>query len=256
MVFSCSTKADSIVLYSRRSGEWKIADFGFTTEGTSNECVISSGLRGTSGYRAPEFFQNNPSFSNKLDIWALGCIFYELVSRRKLFQTDNAVIVYRDTVTNIPLDSNSTFEPHNRETERRLLSLSEFPIGKTVARQPIEEHLLRMLQVEPRVRPSAFILCQSFSQDYRLHIEWLHDLATSKFQACQFSYEEALEEATRRSLGLPMSSEPPTPILSWEEQLRRNEARAGHLLKTQERAVFPKAARLNLQQRFERLKRC
>ena len=139
------------------------------------------------------------------------------------------MIVYRDTVANISLD--------NRETERRLLCLSEFPIGKTVARQPIEEHLLRMLQVEPRVRPSASILCQNFSQDYRLHIEWLHDLATSKFQACQFSCEEALEEATRRSLGLPMSSEPSTPIPSWEEQVRRDEARAGHFLKTQEREI-------------------
>jgi serine/threonine protein kinase len=185
-------------------------------------------LRGTSGYRAPEFFKDNPSFSNKLDIGALGCIFYELVTGRELFQTDNAVIVHCDALANNPLDRG-----HNGETVRGLLSLSEFPIGKTVAKQRIEDHLLNMLQVDPWLRPSEFVLFQMFtSENRRLHIEWLHDLA--QFQACQFSYKEALEEATRRSLGLPMSSEPPAPIPSWEEQLSRDEARARHLLRAQQ----------------------
>jgi len=74
---------------------WKIGDFGLTTEGTSVSQHSEYG-RGTSGYRAPELIGQEPVFSNKVDIFALGCILFELVSHgRKAFTYDWEVFEYK-----------------------------------------------------------------------------------------------------------------------------------------------------------------
>lgn len=67
---------------------WKIADFGFTTEGSSKRIILSSAGRGTQSYRAPELICETLIYTRKVDIWALGCIFYELVTGTKAFQND------------------------------------------------------------------------------------------------------------------------------------------------------------------------
>jgi serine/threonine protein kinase len=54
-------------------------------------------MRGTTGFRAPELIvveddeQGNPKpgeFSRKSDMWSLGCILYELVTKERIFFTD------------------------------------------------------------------------------------------------------------------------------------------------------------------------
>jgi len=46
---------------------------------------LSEEARGTASYRAPELYQEQASFNNKVDIWALGCILFELVVLQKAF---------------------------------------------------------------------------------------------------------------------------------------------------------------------------
>jgi serine/threonine protein kinase len=83
------------VLYSHGDQAWKIADFGLTTEGTSGRAHTTHYSRGTSSYRAPELVEyDKRTYTNKVDIWAIGCILYELVLGRKAFRTDDAVNVY------------------------------------------------------------------------------------------------------------------------------------------------------------------
>ena len=82
-----------LVLYSRAQHSWKIADFGLTTEGTSQKSYTTHYSRGTSSYRAPELVRSG-TFNNKVDIWAIGCILYEVVTLQKAFATDNAVYDY------------------------------------------------------------------------------------------------------------------------------------------------------------------
>ncbi len=36
-------------------------------------------------YRAPDLFFSKFDYTNKIDIWSLGCIFAELVNRKPLF---------------------------------------------------------------------------------------------------------------------------------------------------------------------------
>lgn len=72
----------------------KICDFGlakpYTYQGSQTPKTV------TSWYRAPEIALGFPSYDYKVDIWSLGCIFYEMVAKRAFIPDvpdDNDVIV-------------------------------------------------------------------------------------------------------------------------------------------------------------------
>jgi serine/threonine protein kinase len=50
--------------------------------------------RGTDGYRAPELLHDEPRFNNKSDIFAFGCILFELLTGAKLFLSDWSIRDY------------------------------------------------------------------------------------------------------------------------------------------------------------------
>jgi Protein kinase domain/Ankyrin repeats (3 copies)/WD domain, G-beta repeat len=81
-------------LYSSESSSWKIADFGLTSEATSNHFVTTRYGRGKPCYRAPELISELPFYNNKVDIWSLGCIICELLTGKKRFSGDYAVLQY------------------------------------------------------------------------------------------------------------------------------------------------------------------
>jgi hypothetical protein len=71
---------------------WKIADFGLTSE-VSSTFGVTTGAARTQGYRAPELLHTGEKrYTNKVDIWALGCILYELAIGKKAFIDDIAVV--------------------------------------------------------------------------------------------------------------------------------------------------------------------
>ena len=74
-----------VVVYSRLSTTWKIIDFGGTSNGSSIRSYSTSGCGGTQGYRAPELLKDESKYSTQSDIWAIGCILFELQARRRAF---------------------------------------------------------------------------------------------------------------------------------------------------------------------------
>jgi hypothetical protein len=84
-----------VVLYSCSRDCWKIADFGCTAEATSAHARTTVLSRGTTSYRAPELLEEPGNFTNKVDIWAMGCILYELVMARRAFDDDWQVHNFR-----------------------------------------------------------------------------------------------------------------------------------------------------------------
>jgi serine/threonine protein kinase len=48
---------------------------------------------GTASYRAPEVITHH-EYNKKVDLWAIGCIFFEVIFRRKAFSSDYAVQQY------------------------------------------------------------------------------------------------------------------------------------------------------------------
>jgi ankyrin repeat protein/serine/threonine protein kinase len=79
------------VLYSHQTRAWKITDFGLSSETRTNVAHTTKYSRGTGGYRAPELLAEDAKYTYQVDIWALGCILYELCTKTKAFTDDWAV---------------------------------------------------------------------------------------------------------------------------------------------------------------------
>src|SRR5437016_3900964 len=90
--------SNAIVLYSREREVWKISDFGLTSEGSTTAASTTVDCSGTPGYRAPELVvdgKEEKEFTNRVDIWALGCILYELAIGKKAFKDDFELVGYQ-----------------------------------------------------------------------------------------------------------------------------------------------------------------
>ena len=64
----------------------KLADFGLgKTFETSSEYLQDSRPAGARVYMAPEFFFRKPEYKQSVDIWAFGCVVFELLHFKRLF---------------------------------------------------------------------------------------------------------------------------------------------------------------------------
>jgi serine/threonine protein kinase len=95
----------------------------------------------------------NQSFTNKVDIWALGCILYELCFRQKAFNNDIAVLSY--SASNEPL-----IIPDEPVPDPSGMAMVPVPCKY---RRVAEKLIHRMLNVEQANRPSAGDLVALFS---------------------------------------------------------------------------------------------
>ena len=155
-----------LVLYSRKDSIWKITDFGFTSEGSSRRIQYSSNSRGTSGYRAPELLQDERgSFNNKVDIWAMGCILFELAAGKKAFESDDIVLSWWLS------GKQFTLVLEDRTLEEN-------------AKCTISDMVNRMINRNSALRPSASVL-----QEDICHIETMAN--GSSLQSQEFISEEA-----------------------------------------------------------------
>ena len=73
---------------------WKIADFGLSREWNSNQVYSTHCARGTEAYQAPELLRDEAKVGKLSDIWALGCIFYQVGFGQKAFSRDWNVVEY------------------------------------------------------------------------------------------------------------------------------------------------------------------
>ena len=60
------------------NGIVKLCDFGFARSMSTNTIVLTS-IKGTPLYMAPEIFEGE-AYSHKVDVWALGCVFYQMLT--------------------------------------------------------------------------------------------------------------------------------------------------------------------------------
>jgi serine/threonine protein kinase len=150
-----------IVLYSPQIKLWKIADFGLTAEGGSTRAPVTTKYaRGTGGYRAPELLAKDPKYTYKVDIWALGCILYELSVKKKAFVDDWNVREYYYS------SSPSTLQ----------ISIPLSPMLESHLSECIREMIMR----DPQKRPSITILCPLIQSYYTLlELQTLEDVVRS-----------------------------------------------------------------------------
>jgi tetratricopeptide (TPR) repeat protein len=118
-------------------------------EGSSKKAITTSVGRGTEGYRAPELVRREVkyTYSNKVDMWAIGCIFYEIVVKSKVFPEDWEVVQFAELVKRGRTVTVS-LEGHMLPGERR-----DF----------ISRAIKELLDIDPHRRPRADALHEIFS---------------------------------------------------------------------------------------------
>ena len=92
-------------MFSFRDANWKIIDFGLALTGGSAQNYPTYPGPGTKFFRAPELMDGYPTWNRKVDIWALGCIFFEIAFRRRAFRRDPNREDARQFITQLNLQS-------------------------------------------------------------------------------------------------------------------------------------------------------
>jgi serine/threonine protein kinase len=151
-------------------------------EGSSRRAHTTVYSRGTRSYRAPELIRDNQAgrYTNKVDMWAVGCILYELVLRRRLFRDDWEVQQYASLGGEREISVGADSIPDERKREFILKVIKE------------------LLNVDPMRRPRAKDLYERF-------ISWGSDTSAKQIGAVMQSPSNALGPNSDPSIA---SSEP------------------------------------------------
>jgi serine/threonine protein kinase len=113
-----------------------VSNFGFTCYADSNTLLISENGYGTARYRALELLPaRTPVYKNKIDIWSMGCILYELATGRKSFRNDCATLYYAKSRTMPDISLDGGFNDQDKES--------------------ITSYAVIMLLLNPTSRPSS-----------------------------------------------------------------------------------------------------
>jgi len=163
-------------------GKVKITDFGIARVDTSN-LTMEGQLLGTPNYMAPEQIQGK-EVDHRADIFSLGVVFYEMLTRRKPFQGENLTAVTHKIV----------FEPFTPAQEL----VRDLPPGLTAV-------LDRCLEKDPNRRyPRA----AEISRELRRHLA--SEQALDDTSATQ--EVEPIEAPTRRISRAEMMPAAPPPV--------------------------------------------
>ncbi|CAM9739442.1 unnamed protein product, partial [Phaeothamnion confervicola] len=125
------------------SGRVVLGDLGISKvmEGTMD---FASTCIGTPYYMSPEIFQNKP-YNNKSDVWALGCVLYELTTLKHAFDASSINgLAYKIIKGRYPA-------PDSRYS-RQLRGLIKDLLGTNPKARPDIEQVLRKSFVKQRVR--------------------------------------------------------------------------------------------------------
>lgn len=128
-------------------GRVKILDFGLAKVGTDTKINSSESTLGTLAYMSPEQLSGK-KVDHQTDIWALGVILYEMLSRRLPFQGDYAGSMMYAIVNEPPLPIT---DAHSRFSEQLIVIVEKALAKKSKDRyQSVEEMLADLDKVNKK----------------------------------------------------------------------------------------------------------
>ena len=85
-----------------KTGVAKVADFGMAKAAGDMTATATGFVKGTPAYVAPEVWEGAREFTPSVDLFAVGCIAYSLVTRRRLFDGENVASIYGQIIKRKP----------------------------------------------------------------------------------------------------------------------------------------------------------
>jgi serine/threonine protein kinase len=103
----------------------KVSDFGMTKPMTK---VLQHSLHaGTSCYRAPELLMRNADYDYKIDVWALACTFYEMVTKTILFKGENDMDIMHSMFRKRGTPNDATIEKWCKNSNFNIVGIRHRP---------------------------------------------------------------------------------------------------------------------------------
>jgi|TARA_B110000285_G_C15124143_1_gene619087 NIMA (never in mitosis gene a)-related kinase 1/4/5 len=125
----------------------KLGDFGISKV-LENTSAMAATVQGTPYYMSPEVCQNKP-YSYQSDIWALGCILYELCALKHAFHSENLLGLVYKIVQEEPDPLPDTFSSEMQDLVTLLLNKdnTQRPRIIDIIRRPfVKKHMERFVQ--------------------------------------------------------------------------------------------------------------
>ncbi|MDP2439829.1 MAG: protein kinase [archaeon] len=145
----------------------KVADLGSVRDADRKTLTLTADVT-TMAYRSPELLLQSPVYTSSVDIWSIGCIFYELLAYRVLFNASNeprTLVAIIDTKGSPPSDvwdrCFSSLPGLDHPQPLILAALDANPLPKDIcepslADSPLGSELLEhMLKWDPAARISV-----------------------------------------------------------------------------------------------------
>ncbi|EXJ82403.1 CMGC/CDK protein kinase [Capronia epimyces CBS 606.96] len=154
-------KTSNLLLNNR--GEIRLADFGMARY-TGNPRPKLTQLVVTLWYRAPELLLGAEEYGFEIDVWSLGCIFAELLTKEPVFQGKNEVDQLSKIFALLGTPTNETWPGFrslpNAKALHPVLSGSTSPPSLSASKFPYITNaglrlLSSLLSMNPTARPSA-----------------------------------------------------------------------------------------------------
>eukprot|EP00668_Euglena_longa_P014299 GGOE01018281.1.p1 GENE.GGOE01018281.1~~GGOE01018281.1.p1 ORF type:complete len:522 (+),score=156.23 GGOE01018281.1:31-1566(+) len=138
-------------VFMTKSGQIKLGDFGLSTV-LKNTMAQANTLCGTPYYFSPELCRNKP-YNSKSDVWALGCILYEMCTLRHAFDGKNMKMLMQKILKGI-------YPPIPSGYSQELANLIKLMLVRDEARRPSVTQILEV----PWMQTSLKILVHNLSQ--------------------------------------------------------------------------------------------
>jgi len=150
-------KPQNLLINSR--WELKIADFGLA-RATSVPSKLFSNEVVTLWYRPAEVLLGSNQYNYSLDMWGVGCIFYEMVTGKPMFPGQNVDNQLSEIFSRLGMPSEdewSTFDETKTRSKFRIRNLTRTPVQDAFKRVNEESlELIRgLLAFDPSCRPTA-----------------------------------------------------------------------------------------------------
>ena len=184
------------ILFNGETSEICICDFGFARTKTDDIFSITEYVV-TRPYRAPEVMLTHGMYSKEVDIWSLGCIFYELLTGQHLFTPHNFIEHIKRMVEIFGTPDEDFWSYVDNEIARKyVLELGFFPkrrISQFIAgvKDPATLDLLdRLLEFDPRRR---ITIDEAFRHPYFAKVMDVSDVRPPPKDEADFSFEYDLD---------------------------------------------------------------